>query len=134
MTGSSSDLKTSMCISWIILITINSIFMAQKPLKRGKPPVHPGTSFVKELLADWQLTITEGAALLEVSRKQLSEVVNGKAAISPDMAIRLEKVFMIQAETWLGMMNDYDLWQGRKSGRFDHLKPHSRRKSKTSAR
>ncbi|MGN6418048.1 MAG: HigA family addiction module antitoxin [Pseudobacter sp.] len=108
--------------------------MPQKPLKRGMAPSHPGEGHLRELLEDWEITITEGARLLEISRKTLSEIVNGKASITPVMALRLEKLWGIRAETWLGMMNDYDLWFGRQSGKFDHIKPVKAPKPKASAR
>lgn len=107
--------------------------MPPKPLKRGMTPSHPG-SMLADLLEDWDITITEIAGMLEVSRKTVSEIINEKSSITPVMALRLEKLWNIRAETWLGMMNDYDLWFGRKSGKYDHIKHVKTRKAKTSAR
>jgi addiction module HigA family antidote len=60
------------------------------------------------------LSVTEGAKVLGVSRQALNNVVNGKAAISPEMAIRLAKAFGSTAETWLRMQLAYDLAAARK--------------------
>ncbi len=58
--------------------------------------------------------MTEGAKVLGVTRQALSNVVNGKAAISPEMAIRLTKAFGSTAETWLRMQLAYDLAEALK--------------------
>jgi addiction module HigA family antidote len=60
------------------------------------------------------LSVTEGAKVLGVTRQALNNVVNGKAAISPEMAIRLAKAFGSTAETWLRMQLAYDLAAARK--------------------
>jgi addiction module HigA family antidote len=60
------------------------------------------------------LSVTEGAKVLGVTRQALNNVVNGKAAISPEMAIRLAKAFGSTAETWLRMQLTYDLAAARK--------------------
>jgi addiction module HigA family antidote len=74
-------------------------------------PPHPG-EIVKELcLEPLGLSVTEAAKGLGVSRKALSELINGHAGVSPEMAIRLELAFGSTAETWLKMQLEYDLWQ-----------------------
>jgi addiction module HigA family antidote len=60
------------------------------------------------------LSVTEGAKVLGITRQALNNVVNGKAAISPEMAIRLAKAFGSTAETWLRMQLAYDLAAARK--------------------
>jgi addiction module HigA family antidote len=60
------------------------------------------------------LSVTDGAEILGVTRQALNNVVNGKAAISPEMAIRLAKAFGSTAETWLRMQLAYDLAAVRK--------------------
>jgi addiction module HigA family antidote len=60
------------------------------------------------------LSVTKGAKILGVTRQALNNVVNGKAAISPEMAIRLAKAFGSTAETWLRMQLAYDLAAARK--------------------
>lgn len=76
-----------------------------------KNPPHPGLSVRHDCLEPLGLTVTEGAAKLGVSRKQLSNVVNGRSGISPEMAIRLDMVFGGGAATWVQMQATYDLAQ-----------------------
>ena len=76
-----------------------------------KTPPHPGLSVKHDCLEPLGLTVTEGARALGVSRKQLSELVNCRAGISPEMAIRLDKAFGGGAETWLRLQAAYDLAQ-----------------------
>ena len=74
-------------------------------------PPHPGEA-VKELCVEpLGLTITKAAEGLGVTRKTLSLLLNGKSAISPEMAIRISKVFGGSAESWLVQQAQYDLWQ-----------------------
>jgi len=76
-------------------------------------PPHPG-EIIKELcLEPLGLTVTRAAEALGVSRKTLSAVVNGRAGISPEMAIRLSIAFDTSAESWLNQQVQYDLWQVR---------------------
>lgn len=74
-------------------------------------PPHPGEIVREDCLNALGLSVTEGAKILHVSRKTLSELVNGKAGLSPEMAIRLSKAFGSSAKAWLGMQLEYDLWQ-----------------------
>jgi addiction module HigA family antidote len=77
-------------------------------------PPHPGRIVWQECLEPLGLTVTEIAKGLGVSRQALNNLVNEKAAISPEMAIRLEKAFGSTADTWLHMQAAYDLAQVRK--------------------
>ena len=80
-------------------------------------PPHPG-EVVKELcLEPLGVSITEAAEALGVSRKTLSSVVNGRAGISPEMAIRLSIAFDTSAESWLNQQVQYDLWMARNQAR-----------------
>ena len=79
-----------------------------------KNPVHPGEVVRHDCLEALGLSVTEGAKVLSVTRQALNNVVNGKAGISPEMAIRLSKAFGSTAETWLQMQVAYDLAQARK--------------------
>jgi len=79
-----------------------------------KNPPHPGRSIRNACLEPLGLTVTEGAKVLGVTRQALNNVVNGKAAISPEMAIRLSKAFGSTPETWLRMQLAYDLAAARK--------------------
>jgi addiction module HigA family antidote len=76
-------------------------------------PPHPGGVLRRQCLEPLGLTVTEAAKGLGVTRQALSEIVNEKAGISVDMAIRLSKAFGSSPETWLGMQMAYDLWQAR---------------------
>lgn len=80
-------------------------------------PPHPGATLRDDVLPEMGLTITEAAKAIGVSRVALSKVLNGRAAISPDMAIRLEAWLGIEnggsADAWLGQQVAYDLWQAR---------------------
>ncbi len=79
-----------------------------------KNPPHPGLSVRADCLEPLGLTVTEAAKALGVSRQALNNLVHGKAAISPKMAIRLDKAFGGGAETWLRLQAAYDLAQAKK--------------------
>ena len=78
-------------------------------------PPHPGLSILHDCLEPVDMTISEAARRLGVSRKQLSSIINGRAGISPDMAIRLDKVFGGGASTWYHLQASYDLAQAQNS-------------------
>ena len=78
-----------------------------------KNPPHPGLSVQHDCIEPCGLTITEAADALGVTRQTLNNLVNGKAGISPEMAIRLDKAFGGGAETWLRLQMAYDLAQAR---------------------
>ncbi len=74
-------------------------------------PPHPGL-IIKELcLEPLGITVTDAAKALGVSRKTLSSIVNGKAGISPEMAVRLSIAFNTSSESWMNQQSQYDLWQ-----------------------
>ena len=79
-----------------------------------KNPLHPGRSVRHDCLEPLGLNVTEAARRLGISRKQLSDIVNGHAGISPAMAIRLDKAFGGGAHTWLRLQAAYDLAQAMK--------------------
>ena len=86
----------------------------------NKPP-HPG-EIIRELCLDpLDLTITQAAKQLGVSRKSLSELLNGKAGISPEMALRLSKAFNTTPESWLTQQMHYDLWKAKKREKKLHV-------------
>lgn len=80
-------------------------------------PPHPGETLREDVLPELGLTVTEAAKQIGVSRVALSRVLNGRAAISPEMALRLEAWLGIEnggsADVWLGQQMNYDLWQAR---------------------
>jgi antitoxin HigA-1 len=83
-----------------------------------KNPSHPGGVVLRQCIEPLGLTITDAAAALGVTRTTLSELVNGKRGISPEMAVRLSKVFGGSAESWLTQQAHYELAQVR----TDHIK------------
>lgn len=83
-------------------------------------PPHPGELLNELWLKPLGLSITATAAQLKVSRKTLSEIVNARAAISAEMALRLELAFGKSAESWLGHQSAFDLWQLQ--GQRKHLR------------
>jgi addiction module HigA family antidote len=76
-------------------------------------PPHPGEVLRELCLEPLGLTITEAATGLGVSRKTLSAILNGRAGISPEMALRLSIAFDTTPESWLNQQTQYDLWIAR---------------------
>lgn len=79
-----------------------------EPMTMKNPP-HPGIVVLQECIQPSALTITDAAAALGVARNTLSELVNGKRGISPEMAVRLSKVFGGTEEGWLAQQSQFDL-------------------------
>lgn len=77
-------------------------------------PPHPGEIIREECLAPLGLSVTEGAKVLGVTRQALNNLVNEKAGLSPEMAIRLEKAFGSSADMWLRLQTVFELAQARK--------------------
>ena len=77
-------------------------------------PPHPGEILRELCLEPLGLTVTDAAKALGVSRKTLSTVLNGRAGISPEMAVRLSIAFDTSAESWLNRQLQFDLWQAEK--------------------
>jgi addiction module HigA family antidote len=84
-----------------------------QPMMMKNPP-HPGLVVLQECIEPSGLTITDAAAALGVTRNTLSELVNGKRGISPEMAVRISKVFGGTEEGWLVQQAQYDLAQVRR--------------------
>lgn len=74
-------------------------------------PPHPGEVIKDLCIEPLGLTVTDAAKGLGVSRKTLSSLLNGRAGISPEMAIRISKAFGGSAESWMIQQAQYDLWQ-----------------------
>ena len=81
---------------------------------RLKTPAHPGGFVKHEVLKPLGLSVTEAADALGVTRPALSALLNERAHLSPDMAIRIEKAFGISMVTLMRMQNSYDIAQARK--------------------
>jgi addiction module HigA family antidote len=86
-----------------------SIITKRNQAMTMKNPPHPGLVVLQECVEPSGLTITQAAEALGVTRNTLSELVNGKRGISPEMAVRLSKVFGGSAEGWLVQQAQYDL-------------------------
>lgn len=78
---------------------------------RMHTPPHPGRIVRQECLEPLGLSVTDAAQRLGVNRNTLNNLVNARAGISPEMAVRLSKAFGSTPRTWLGMQMDYDLAQ-----------------------
>jgi addiction module HigA family antidote len=87
-------------------------------MTRPEQPVHPGEILRDDVIESLGMTVTQAASQLGVTRAALSRVLNCRAAISPEMAIRLEMWVGgdhgAQAEEWIAKQATYDLWQARK--------------------
>jgi addiction module HigA family antidote len=87
--------------------------MTQASGIRMKSPAHPGGFIRTEVIEPLNLSITAAAVALGVTRPALSALVNERAALSPDMAIRIDKAFGVSMETLLRMQNSYDIAQAK---------------------
>lgn len=77
-------------------------------------PPHPGEVIRQLCLEPLGISVTKAAEAIGVSRKALSELVNGHAGVSPEMALRLSMAFDTTPESWLTMQMNYDLWRAKK--------------------
>ncbi len=88
-------------------------------MSRMYNPPHPGETLRDDVLPALGLSVTEAAEQLGVARPSLSRVLNGHAATSPEMALRIEKWLGVEnggrADLWLAEQTSYDLWQARMS-------------------
>lgn len=78
-------------------------------------PPHPGEILKSLCLEPLGVSVTDAAEALGVSRKTLSSILNGRAGISPEMAIRLSIAFDTTAESWLNHQTQFDLWHAERS-------------------
>ena len=85
-------------------------------------PPHPGEIIREFCVEPLNLTVTEAAEALDVARKTLSTLLNGRAGISPEMALRLSKVFGRTPEGWLRLQLQFDLWKAEQSIDISRLK------------
>src|SRR5206468_12225441 len=105
--------RTALVFLWSLTAMRRTLIMSitteRKQLVTMKNPPHPGLVVLQECIEPSGLTITQSAAALGVTRNTLSELVNGKRGISPEMAVRLSKVFGGSPESWLTQQAHYDL-------------------------
>ena len=85
-------------------------------------PPHPGEVLRALCLEPLGLTVTQAAVALGVSRKTLSAILNGRAGISPEMAIRLSLAFNTTPESWLNQQLQYDLWRAERNRKSLHVR------------
>jgi addiction module HigA family antidote len=86
-----------------------------------KNPPHPGDFIRTEIIKPTGLSVTAAAAALRVSRPALSSLLNGKADLSGDMALRIEKAFGVKMDTLMRMQGSYDIAQTRKREKQIHV-------------
>ncbi len=113
------------------LTTTNSITGRRLPKKR--PPTHPGEMLLEEFIKPLELTQTEVAHRLDISYPRLNEIIKGRRRVTPDTALRLSHVLGMSADFWLGLQQDWDLWNAMNSPESEqifHLKPINRDKEK----
>ncbi len=87
--------------------------MSEKHVKIGMKPPHPGSFIRTEVLETLSLSVSKAAEILGVRRATLSDLINGNAALSPEMALRLEKAFGVDLDMMLRMQAWYDATQVR---------------------
>lgn len=92
-------------------------------IKANFEPAHVG-GFIKDMIIPDEMTVTEAARRLGIGRPALSQLLNEKAALSPEMALRIEKVFGVKMDTLLKMQARYDTWQMRQRADEIKLKPY----------
>lgn len=83
----------------------------------ARQPNHPGAVLKHHYLEPLSLSVTEVASALSISRKHLSAIVNGRAAVTPDLALRLSTAFKTSPELWLNLQKNHDLWEAAKSSK-----------------
>lgn len=94
-----------------------------RPMKRR--PTHPGEMLQEDFLADYNLTVAGLAEAVGVSRQSINELLRGRRAVSPEMALRLARLFGNSPEFWLNAQRAVDLWDAAQAIRADvaRIKP-----------
>ncbi len=77
----------------------------------NRPPTHPGQILKRMYLEPLDLSVAEVARRLGVSRKAISNIVNQRKSVTPEMALRLSRAFNTTPDLWLNLQKNYDLWQ-----------------------
>ena len=83
-------------------------------MEKTRKPVHPGNVFLHDVLVPLNLTITDAARMMGITRKALSKLVNEKSACTVQMSLRIAKVTNTSAESWIAMQIKLDLWKARR--------------------
>jgi len=99
---------------------------AGRRLPRHRPPTHPGEMLLEEFLRPRGITPSAFAVRLGIPSPRLHEIVRGHRAVTPDTALRLERVLGMPADFWLGLQMDWDLWhamRGKQAAEIAGLEP-----------
>jgi addiction module HigA family antidote len=88
-------------------------------------PAHPGRFVRSEIIEPLDLSVTEAASALGVTRPALSALLNGRAALSPEMGLRIEKAFGVKMDTLLRMQTSWEIAQARKNAARIRVRPYS---------
>lgn len=93
--------------------------------RRKIRPTHPGEMLREDFLPDYDLTVTSLAEALDVSRQTVNELLRERRALSPEMALRLGRLFGNSAEFWLNAQRAVDLWEAQQAigNKVDRIKP-----------
>lgn len=78
-----------------------------------RKPTHPGSVFLEDVMKPLNINVTDTAHMLGVSRKALSEFINEKSSLSPEMALRISKATNTSVESWMNMQQKLTLWNAR---------------------
>ena len=100
--------------------------LVTKRLPGARPPTHPGEMLLEEFLKPLGVSQSACAIQLGVSFSRLNEIVRGRRSVTPDTALRLERVVGMSADFWLGLQQDWDLWHAMRSDKaaaITELKP-----------
>ena len=100
--------------------------MSRAPARIGMVSPHPGAFIREEILNELGLTVSEAAKVLDVRRATLSDLINGNAALSAEMALRIEKAFGVKMETLLNMQAWHDAYTMRQPAGEITVKPYRR--------
>lgn len=94
-----------------------------KPLERR--PIHPGEILREDFVPEYQLSVTALAEALGVSRQSVNELLRERRAVSPEMALRLGKLFGTSPEFWLNLQRNVDLWDAARGlkHQIEHIHP-----------
>jgi len=99
---------------------------SERRLPTEQPPTHAGEMLLEEFLKPLNISQSTFAILLGVSFPRLNEIIRGKRSVTPDTALRLARVTGMSADFWLGLQQDWDLWQALHSkgaSAIEQLKP-----------
>jgi antitoxin HigA-1 len=97
----------------------------QNKRERKVRPTHPGVMLREDFLPEYGLTVSGFAKALRVSRQTVHELLRERRAVSPEMALRLSRLFGNSPEFWLNAQRAIDLWEAGRSikGKIDHISP-----------